>query len=214
MGKTTVTQMKLLYGTTNKAKIDFMKRRVAPLGIEILSLTDVNAPDLNIDESGNNPLENAKIKALAYYRALHMPVFSCDSGLCIEGLEEHLQPGVHVRNINGNRLGDKEMIEYYSFLALERGGRMKARYQNGICLVLDETRVYEYMGEDIASKPFYLVSKPHQERRDGFPLDSLSVHIKSGKYYCDMENKEKYYGFDDGFTAFFQRTLKPQEVLP
>ena len=73
--------MKLIYGTTNKAKIEFMKKCIEPLGIEILSLNDVNAPKLDIDESGNTPVENAKIKALAYYRALRLPLFSCDSGL-------------------------------------------------------------------------------------------------------------------------------------
>jgi hypothetical protein len=41
--------MKLIYGTTNKAKIDFMKKRIEPLGIEILSLIDVDAPNLDID---------------------------------------------------------------------------------------------------------------------------------------------------------------------
>ena len=76
--------MKLIYGTTNKAKIDFIKRRIEPLGIEILRLDNVDAPKLDIDESGNTPLENAKIKVLAYYNALRKPVFSCDSGLYID----------------------------------------------------------------------------------------------------------------------------------
>jgi len=77
-GKCTV---KLIYGTTNKSKIRFMKKRIEPLGIEILSLADVDAPKFNIQENGNNPLENAKIKALAYYDTLKMPLFSADSGL-------------------------------------------------------------------------------------------------------------------------------------
>ena len=53
--------MKLIYGTTNKAKIDFMKRRVETLAIEILSLTDVAAPKLDIVENGNSPLDNARM---------------------------------------------------------------------------------------------------------------------------------------------------------
>ena len=81
--------MKLIYGTTNKAKIDFMKKQIEPLDIEILSLNEVDAPKLDIDESGNTPLENAKIKALAYYRELQSPVFSCDSGLYNEGLRTY-----------------------------------------------------------------------------------------------------------------------------
>jgi len=80
--------MKLLYGTTNKSKIDFMEKRVAHLGIELLSLTDVSAPKICVAENGNSPLENARIKAMAYYDALKMPLFSADSGLYIDGLDD------------------------------------------------------------------------------------------------------------------------------
>ena len=69
------------------------------------------------------------------------------------------------------------MNTYYSSLATEFGGNMTAWYQNAIYLILDETQIFEYMGDDIASEKFLLVSKPHEKRREGFPLDSLSVHI-------------------------------------
>ena len=200
--------MKLIYGTTNQAKIHYMKRCVEPLGIELVSLADMGAPKLDIDESGNNPLENAKIKALAYYRELKAAVFSCDRGMYIEGLEDARQPGVHVRNVNGRRLDDDEMIAYYSSLAAEFGGSVTARYQNAICLVLDKNRIYGHMGEDTASERFIISSKSHEKRREAFPLDSLSIHIESGKYYYDMDGYgEKYPDSDDGFAAFFQRIL-------
>jgi len=198
--------MKLLYGTSNKSKIKTMKEHVASLGIEILCLCDVDAPDIDIDESGTTPLENARIKAIAYYEALKIPVFSCDSGLYIDGLEDARQPGVHVRRINGRRLNDSEMIAYYSALAREFGGSLTARYQNSICLVLGEGLIYEHAGEDIASERFMIVEKPHPKRSDGFPIDSLSVNIESGMYYYDIANyKKKYFGIADGFAAFFER---------
>ena len=202
--------MKLIYGTTNKAKIEFMKRRVEHLGIKILSLNDVGAPKMHIEENGNSPLDNAKIKALAYYDALKMPVFSCDSGLYIDGLDDERQPGINVRG-QGDYMDDDETIRYYSTLAAELGGSMTARYQNAICLVLNETQVYEYMGDDIASERFLLVSKPHEERVKvkGFPLDCLSVHIESGKYYYDIDGySDKYLNVHDGFAAFFKKVLK------
>jgi len=198
--------MKLLYGTSNHSKIKTMREHVAPLGIEILSLNDISAPDIEIDESGTHPLENARIKALAYYDALKIPVFSCDSGLYIDGLEDARQPGVYVRRINGRRLSDDEMIAHYSTLANESGGSLTARYQHSICLVLDEGEIHEHAGEDIASEPFMIVSTPHAKRSKGFPLDSLSVHIASGMYYYDIANyKDKYFGIAGGFTAFFEK---------
>ena len=202
--------MKLIYGTTNKAKIDFMKRRVEPLGIEVLSLTDVSAPKLDITENGNNPLENAKIKALAYYDALKMPMFSCDSGLYIDGLDDARQPGINIRG-QDDHMDDDEAVHYYSALAAELGGSMTARYKNAIVLVMDKKTIYEHMCEDIASEPFLMVSKPHKNGvvAKGFPLDCLSVQIESGKYYYDIEGYiDKYLNVHDGFAAFFQRILK------
>ena len=204
--------MKLIYGTTNKAKIDFMKNHIEPLGIEMLSLSDVDAPKLDIVESGNTPLENARIKALTYYRALHQPVFSCDSALYIDGLDEARQPGAHVRSVGGCELGDDETTAYFSELAAELGGSMTAMYQHAICLVLDDRRIYEYMGEDIASERFLIVSKPHEKHNEGFPIDKLSVHIESGRYYYDMDASEKELAEGkDGFAAFFKRVLLQQE---
>ena len=198
--------MELLYGTSNPAKIDFMQKRVESLGIKILSLNDIAAPKIEIDENGNDPLENARIKALAYYQTLKIPVFSADSGLYIDGLDDERQPGLYIRRVQGRSLTDDEMITHYSSLAEEFGGKVTAHYKNAICFVLDEETIYEHMAEDIASKPFFIVSKPHEIRSKGFPLDSLSVCTKSGQYYNDLKQKESKYP-EDGFTAFFKRVL-------
>jgi len=199
--------MKLVYGTTNKGKIGFMQKRVERVGIEILSLDDLGAPKLDIVECGNSPLENARIKASAYYNALKMPVFSCDSGLYIDELDDSRQPGLNVRGINDD-MNDNAALAYYSGIADEFGGKVTARYVNAICLVYDENRIFEHMGNDIASEPFYFISKPHKKREEGFPLDCISIHIESGKYYYDIDGyQEKYLEADDGYVKFFQKFL-------
>jgi XTP/dITP diphosphohydrolase len=195
--------MKLLYGTGNPAKL-------AGLDIEVIGLKEVEWDVGLIDESGNDPLQNARIKALAYYRAGRMPVFSCDSGLYLEGVPPELQPGVHVRRVGGRTLDDQGMIEYYTALAARRGGIVKARYRNAICLVLDEENICEYDGEDICSEEFLLVTKTHPHRVEGFPLDSISVEVKSGKYYMDLEEEaaeESKFDLRKGFRDFFIRSL-------
>ena len=85
--------MKLLYGTGNPAKLEAMRRRLSVLGIEILGLNDIQMEVPKIIEDGNTPLENARKKAIEYYRAFHMPVFSCDSGLYMDNIPENLQGG-------------------------------------------------------------------------------------------------------------------------
>ena len=112
--------MKLLFGTGNAAKLSVMRNRLKKIDIELIGLNDLRAEGMDIPEiaeTGSTPLENARIKALAYYRAFDMPVFSCDSGLYFDNVPDELQPGVHVRNVNGKCLSDDEMVEYYSGLA-------------------------------------------------------------------------------------------------
>lgn len=209
-------KIRLLYGTSNPSKLMFMKEIVKELNIEVIGLKDLNLEVDSIDESGNNPLENARIKALAYYEAYKKPVFSCDSGLYIEGIEEYRQPGVHVRRVNGKTLNDEEMIEYYSALAKELGGEMRVKYKNAICLVMDKENIFCYDGEDIGSEEFIIGSKPHKNRDKGFPLNSLSIHIDSGKYYMDIKEndyalnkscKEKSMLQDNGFRKFFKSSI-------
>ena len=71
---------------------------------------------------------------------------------------------------------------------------------------LDETTCFSSMDESLETKPFIIVSEPHEKRVKGFPLDSLSIDIPSGKYYYDVG--EKSLGgcdMDQGFTNFFKK---------
>ena len=76
----------LLYGTGNPAKLDSMRRSLSGTGIRIIGLRDMQTPPPAVPENGTTPLENARQKALAYYRAYGIPVFSCDSGLYFDGI--------------------------------------------------------------------------------------------------------------------------------
>ena len=55
--------MKILYGTTNKGKLQAMEKSVKPLNIELIGLNDLNCELPAINENGRTPLENAEIKA-------------------------------------------------------------------------------------------------------------------------------------------------------
>ena len=204
--------MKLLYGTSNLAKLDAMNNRLGQLGIELIGLNDLKVKGYTIPkvlENGDTPLENARLKALAYYEAFGMPVFSCDSGLYFDNVPDEVQPGVHVRNVKGKCLSDEEMIEYYSGL-VKKYGNLVARYKNAICYVMDEEHIYEAMELSMESEKFILTDKPHSTiRKKGFPLDSISLDIKTNKYYYDLpEVKLEQVADEDGFLMFFKRVLK------
>lgn len=200
--------MKILYGTTNKGKLQAMKNALKSFDIELISLHDINNPLPTINENGTTPLENAELKARAYYEAFGMPVFSCDSGLYFDELEDAEQPGLHVRRINGKELTDDEMIQHYASLAERHGGRITGRYRNAIYFILDAKHHYSSMDMSIATEPFVLGTVPHPKRVEGFPLDSLSIDIATGKYYYDLEVKDVSTSVDDGVRAFFSTVFQ------
>lgn len=204
--------MKLLYGTGNPAKLSSMKSRLEALNIELIGLNDLKTEGYSIPEvpeDGNTPLENARQKALAYYEAFQIPVFSCDSGLYFDHVPDEVQPGVHVRNIKGKSLSDEEMIAYYTGL-VKKYGNLVARYRNAICLVMDENQIYEAMETTMESEKFILTDKPHGTiRKAGFPLDSISLDIRTNKYYYDLtEDELDQVDAPDGFLEFFKNALK------
>lgn len=203
--------MKLLYGTGNRAKLSAMRSRLKQLDIELIGLDDLRAEGKTIPqvvEDGKSPLENARLKATAYYEAFHIPVFSCDSGLYFDNVPEAIQPGVYVRNVNGKCLTDDEMIDYYSGL-VKIYGNLVARYRNAICFVQDDTHIYEAMEPSMESEKFILTDRPHSiVRKKGFPLDSISLDIKTNKYYYDLPtNRLEQVAVEDGFLDFFKRVL-------
>ena len=203
--------MKLLYGTGNLAKLSAMRNRLEQLDIELIGLNDLRAEGKIIPEvieDGNTPLENARLKAMAYYEAFQIPVFSCDSGLYFDNVPDEVQPGVHVRNVNEKCLSDDEMIDYYSGL-VKAYGNLVARYRNAICFVMDDAHVYEAMEPSMESEKFILTDKPHSTiRKEGFPLDSISLDIKTNKYYYDLpEDRLEQVAVEDGFLEFFKNIL-------
>ncbi len=166
-----------------------MRRALQPLGIELIGLTDLGNAVPQVDESGRDPLENAKLKAKAYYTAFGVPVFSCDSGLYFDGLSDDEQPGTHIRRVGGRELTDEEMIGYYSALVAKHGGRLVGRYRNAVCLILSPERVFTCFDSSLENEPFALVTEPHAHREKGFPLDSLSVDLDTDRYFYDMPER-------------------------
>lgn len=199
--------MKLLYGTGNMAKLGAMQRRLTPLGIELIGLSDLHTELPKVKETGNSPLENARIKAKSYYDAFHIPVFSCDTGLYFDEASKEDQPGIHVRTIGGRELSDEEMVEYYVNL-FRKYGRLTARYKSAICLYVKEDTYYEAMDRDMESEPFLLTDDSRTIQRKGFPIDSISVDIKSGKHFYDRNVEEiDRIAVEDGFLRFFKSIL-------
>lgn len=200
--------MKLLYGTGNEAKLAAMKSRLAPLGVELYGLNALEQKGIAIPEvveDGNSPLENARIKAQAYYEAFGIPVFSVDTGMYFKGVPDSLQPGRFVRTVHGKRLSDEEMMVYYSDLA-SRYEPLIGWYQHAVCYVCDEAHSYERMDETLESRHFLLTPiSSDAVLREGFPLDSMSKDLETGNYFYALpqEYMDKI-AVPEGFLDFFK----------
>ncbi len=179
---------KVLFATGNESKVKRFKNGLLENDIEIITLNNIDAK-VEIIENGKNAIENALIKARAYAKACDLPVFAMDDNLYIEGIPEEKQPGMYVRRVNGKRLNDDEMIEYYSNLAHEygRNGRLTCRWVYGIAVINnDKESTYTWSKED-----FYIVDKPSNKINPGYPLNTISINKKLNKYFTDITEEDK-----------------------
>lgn len=177
--------MKLLIATHNKSKLNLYNNLLSDSGINAVTLDTENI-DIDVEESGNNPKENAIKKAIEYSKYTDLPLFAEDTGLYFENIEEDLQPGTHVVRVNGKRLNDDEILEYYVNLVSSHGGALKGYYLKDIAL-LDQNRnlhTFEYKVEKI------FTSKVSEKRHDGYPLDSISITPSLNKYTVDLSDEE------------------------
>ena len=198
--------MKVLFATTNPAKVKKYKAELEKRGIELITLKDIDVK-LNVVESGKNALENAYIKAKAYYDVLKMPTIGMDNNLFIEELPQEKQPGTYVRRVNEKELNDDEMIEYYTNLVKQYGGKLTAKWVYGM-VVYNGKEAKEYTW---SKNHFYFIDKPSEKRNPGYPLDSISIMPECNKYFVELteedkkQNKENYN--DDDVIEFIVNSL-------
>lgn len=179
---------KVLFATENASKAKRFKDKLLKNNIEIITINDL-AEKISVEENGKDAIENALIKARAYSKVENIPVFAMDDNLYIDDIPEEKQPGMYVRRVNGKRLSDDEMIEYYSSLAHEYGkeGKLTCRWVYGIAVINNGIEsTYTWNKED-----FYIVDRPSNKINPGYPLNTISVNKKLNKYFTDLTSEDK-----------------------
>jgi inosine/xanthosine triphosphate pyrophosphatase family protein len=179
---------KILMATTNQAKIDQIGGALDAIGVTVIGVANKNLlPE--VAEDGETALENARIKAQIYAKALGRVVLSMDNTLFFDRLiGDPRQPGMNVRRIPGfmGKPTDEQMIEYYSQLVEELGGSAQARWEYGICIASPD----EIVGEVVLGYKTTFVSQPSKNMIAGYPLESLQRDEESGKYRSEMTKEE------------------------
>ena len=176
---------KVLFATTNPAKIKKYAKELRKRNIEVITIKDLGI-NIPIDENGKDAIENATIKAKAYYDATKITTIGMDNNLFIEEIPKEKQPGTHVRRVNGKTLTDDEMIAYYTNLVREYGGRLTAKWVYGMVIYNGK----EEKALSWSKSHFYFVETPCEKRNPGYPLDSISIIPEHNKYLVELTKEE------------------------
>ena len=142
---------KLFYATKNKFKIQNMKDRLKNLEIELITPYDIQI-SIDVNEDGNTVIENAILKANAYYKKVKIPTIAGDSSLFVKKFVS--QPGLFVRRVDGKYLNDDELEEYYIQELDKVGGESKAYYITGLVIITEAGLKIKEIKED----EFFLTS--------------------------------------------------------
>lgn len=182
-----------------------MYYRLRNYPIKIVCPDDLNIP-IDIDENGETAVENALIKARAYFQVVNMPTIAGDSGMNIEGLPKEEQPGLYVRRVNGKTLSDDEMIAYYSNLAGRANRDCYIHYFTGIALITEKgTFTTELKEAPLKLSPIPNTNRTHR----GNPLDVITL-LEDGRYFNDLSDEERTAldkAGEEEFTDFIVRHL-------
>lgn len=176
----------LLLATNNKGKLREYRAILAPLGITVVGLTDLNL-DLDPEETGNDYQENALIKAKALSRLTNYPVIADDSGLEISALNGF--PGLHSARFAKEEHGNDYLKAGTDLISrLDGQDDRSARFVCVICLLEPGKKPLFFEGEC----PGYILTAPIGT--NGFGYDPIFHSIEGDVDFgtADDETKNLY----------------------
>ena len=175
--------MKLLLATKNQKKLREMERILAPLGVEVLSEKQLDAPLPEVEENGATFGENAALKAASACEATGLAAVADDSGLCVDALGG--APGVYSARYAGCHGDDAaNNRKLLAELAGLPAGKRTARFVCAVCCVCPDGRRFTVEGECPGSIGF----APQGE--EGFGYDPLFLTEKGCFGQLSAEEKD------------------------
>lgn len=180
---------KVVFATGNQSKSKRFSEGLLKKDIEVLSLKDLQIT-LDVEENGENAIENARIKARACYQKTHMPTIGMDDNLYLENVSDDMQPGMFVRRVNGKTLNDDEMIEHYVGLVKQYGknGILNSKWIYGMVVIDENGNESTYSW---SKGNFYMTDIVSDKINPGYPLNSISKYKAVDKYFTDELTEEE-----------------------
>ena len=198
--------MKFLFATGNPAKVRRYGERLLEKGIEIVTLQELGI-EVDVDETGKDPVENAVIKAEAYHKISGLPTIAMDDGLYLDAVPEEWQPGTHVRRVGGKRLNDEEVLAHYVGLVNRYGtdGKLTGYFIKGVA-VATECKTYRYG----LKTPRCFCNQQSEMRDEGYPLASIQIVEPFQKFKSELTKEEEEIVMEEelkGILAFIEETV-------
>lgn len=179
------TETRLLVATHNSGKMDEMRALFAPYGITLSSAADhgLDAPE----ETEDNFIGNARIKARAAMEATGLPALADDSGLAVDGLDG--APGVYTADWAETPTG-RDFTQAMTRVHEELEARAVTEPRTG-CFHAVFVLVWPDGHEEIfaGKAPGRLVWPPRGQ--DGHGYDPIFVPDGETRTYAEMTAAEK-----------------------
>lgn len=191
--------MNIIFGTTNKRKIEDLQNVIKRLGFNfnVLSLDDINWDCGDIEENGTTIFENSLIKANAIHefclqKGINYPIITDDSGLFVDSLNG--EPGVlTARYADSERKENPDLPQWECLNKLLRnlqGKNRDAYYQAAVtCMYPDGTYFQE------SGKTYGIISESIVEpikRPYFYSLFKLSLDGKTFNQLDEDEIQDTY----------------------
>ena len=173
--------MKFVLASRNAHKLEEMQQILSAQGIEVMLQSDIGL-DLEVEETGETFLENARLKAIAVMQASGLPAIADDSGLCVNCLNGG--PGIYSARYGGEGLTDKERYELLLELTAGQAQRA-ARFVSVIVCALPNGDLLEAEG----SCEGKLAYAPRGE--GGFGYDPIFFLPTLKKTFAQLTEEEK-----------------------
>ena len=142
--------MKVFLATNNGGKIERFKNLLKQVDkeIEVYTPGDLSIEIINIEESGKNLAENARLKAQAYFGKVDMPILSNDTGFYIEGegfvdAPKRIALGDTDENTLSKEEISKKLLNFWKGIATKHGGKVDAAWVEAFVVLYPNGEIKE-----------------------------------------------------------------------
>lgn len=127
--------MKILLATNNAGKVERFKKLLSHVdrNMEVYTPKEVGLEIIDVEETGKTLLENAELKARAYWGKIDMPILANDTGFWVEGDGFVAAPkrtaleGMSEHALTPEALSKKQ-LEFWKSVATKHGGKVDAAW--------------------------------------------------------------------------------------